>query len=224
MLRRMKERVVAVDHHLTRDDIGLVFADTTAAACAEILWGMTGALGVEADEGIATVLLAGLVADTGFFRFDSVTGRTLRAAAEMTDSGAKVAQMYERITQTEQPSKLALIARALASVRWAGANKVAVMTLRQKDFADVGAMVGQTEGIVNWALDVGTVEVAALLTEMPDGKIRGSLRSKHGVDVNAIARTFGGGGHAKAAGLRLEGPMEAAREQVIAATLAGMSV
>ena len=223
MLKRLKPRVLAVDHHLTRDNLGVVFADTSAAACAQILWTMLPALGVKPDTAIATALFSGLVADTGFFRFDSVTGQTLRAAAEMVEAGAKPAELYERLMQTEQPAKLALVARALQSVQWAAQNKVAIMSLTQQDFAQVGAVLSQTEGIVNWALDVATVEVAALLTEMPDGKIRGSLRSKHTIDVNAIAKAFNGGGHAKAAGLRLDGPMAAAQEKIIAAITAAFA-
>jgi phosphoesterase RecJ-like protein len=217
MLKAEREKVVAVDHHLSRDDVGpLIYADTKAAACAEILWEVAKAAGVAMDKPLAEALMAGLVADTGWFRFDSVTSRTHEMAAALTPF-VDNSQLYERLSQMESKAKLGLMGRALGSVRMAFGDRFAWMVLRQKDFVETGAAPSQTEGLVDLPMAVGTVEVVALLTEMADGRVRGSLRSKRGVDVNKICNGFDGGGHAKAAGCRLDGPVEGAVERLTAA-------
>src|SRR5699024_7025244 len=119
-----------------------------------------------------------------------------------------------KLQQTETKSKLALMQRALASLTWSANDRVALMLLRQKDFAETGASLSQTEYLVDLPMMVATVEVTGLLTEMSDGRSRLSLRSKRNVDVNEICRQFDGGGHAKAAGARFDIPIEQAREQV----------
>lgn len=213
-LQAQRDKVVAVDHHLTRDDVGpLVYADTQAAACVEILWELSRAAGIAMNAELSLPLMAGLVADTGWFRFDSVTPRTHLMAADLTPHVDNSA-LYEKLMQTETRPKLGLMQRALAGVRWSAGDRFACMVLTQRDFAETGATQSQTEYLVDMAMIVGTVEVVALLTEMPDGKVRASLRSKHDVDVNAVCRGFGGGGHAKASGCRLAGPMEAAYRQI----------
>jgi phosphoesterase RecJ-like protein len=84
------------------------------------------------------------------------------------------------------------------------------MVLRYADFTEINATQSQTEYLVDMPMIVGSVEVVALMSEMSDGRVRVSLRSKHDIDVNKICNRMGGGGHAKAAGCRLEGPLEAA--------------
>ena len=148
--------------------------------------------------------MAGLVSDTGWFRFDSVTARTHLMAAALTP-WVDNSELYARLQQMETKPKVGLMQRALASVAWSCEDRFACMMLRQRDFQETGAVQSQTEYLVDLPMVVKTVEVVALLTEMADGKVRGSLRSKRGVDVNAIAKKFSGGGHAKAAGCRFEG-------------------
>jgi phosphoesterase RecJ-like protein len=214
MLKAERGKVVAIDHHLSRDDVGpLIVADTRAAACVEILWELARAAGIAIDKPLAESLMAGLVADTGWFRFDSVTPRTHAMAADLTPL-VDNSRLFERLSQTETKSKLALMGRALASVAFSCNDRFACMTLRQRDFAETGAKQSQTEGLVDLPLMVETVDVVALLTEMPDGRVRGSLRSKRTVDVNKICNQFDGGGHAKAAGCRLDGPLETAAERL----------
>ena len=217
-LLRHKDRIVAIDHHASRDPLGaFLHTDTTAAAAVELVAELADALNVKLDEPIATRLLSGLVGDTGWFRFDSVTPQTHRIAARLVEAGAEPAKLYERLMQTETPPKLGLICRALQSLVWSANNRIAVMSLTLGDFADTGAAMSQTEYLVDLPMQVGSTDVSALLTEVPDGRFRLSLRSKHHADVNRVCRTFGGGGHVKAAGARLDGPLATARERVTAA-------
>jgi phosphoesterase RecJ-like protein len=217
-LRASRDRIIVLDHHLSRDDLSdLIFADTDAAAAVELVWYLARHLAkLPMDPPLALPLLSGLVADTGWFRFDSVRPLTHQMAADLTPF-VEASVLYERLQQNETAPKLALIQRALANIVWLDNQRAAVLVLSNQDFAAAGATQAQTEELVNLPLMVGSVEVCALLSETPEGRVRASLRSKHFVDVNQLARQFGGGGHAKAAGLRLEGPLPAARDRLCAA-------
>jgi bifunctional oligoribonuclease and PAP phosphatase NrnA len=212
-LKAERGKVVAIDHHLSRDDVGpILYTDADAAACAEIMWELARKAGVEIDARIALPLMAGLVGDTGWFRFDSVRPRTHQMAADLVRH-VNPATLYERLMQNESRTKLALMRRALASVRWSSGDRFGCMMLRHADFVETGATQSQTEYLVDMPMMVGTAEVVALMSEIEGGsggRIRVSLRSKHDVDVNRICNKFGGGGHAKAAGCRMEGPLEVA--------------
>jgi phosphoesterase RecJ-like protein len=218
-LKAEHDRVVGIDHHATREPLGPahhLYADTSAAACVEILWQLAHEAGLPIDRNIALPLMAGLVADTGWFRFDSVTPRVHQMASELVRH-INPSQLYERLMQNETKPKLGLMQRALAGMQWAFDDRFACMMLRQHDFAETGATQSQTEYLVDLPMMVNTVEVVALMTEMSDGRVRTSMRSKRGVDVNRICNQFDGGGHVKAAGCRLDGPLEHAYARLAAA-------
>ena len=215
LLQRLQPKVVAIDHHVNRDELGpVLYTDTRAAACVEIVAQVAAALGVPLDQILAERLLAGLVADTGWFRFDNVTPATFALASQLTQAGAQPSLLYQQLMQNETPPKLALTQRALNSLRWDAGYRFASMVLTQPDFRETGATQSQTEYLVDLPMQVGTAEVAAILTEMPDGRVRASLRSKSWVNVSAICNSFGGGGHVRAAGCRLDGPLDAARAKI----------
>jgi phosphoesterase RecJ-like protein len=222
-LKNHHDKIVALDHHLSRDDIGThLYTDTQAAACVEILWELAAHAGASINEALALPLMAGLVGDTGWFRFDSVRPRTHHMAADLVRF-VNPAPLYERLMQNETRPKLGLMQRALGSLRWSSKDRFACMMLKQPDFKETGAVQAQTEYLVDMPMMINTVEVVALLTETPDGRIRASLRSKHEVDVNKISNRFGGGGHAKASGCRFDGPMETAYTQLAAAVEEALS-
>ena len=207
---------LVLDHHLTQQDWADVkLVDPTAAAAAEVAGGVLRAMGVELDPVMATALYAGLVADTGWFQFSNTTPRTLRLAADLLDAGADHEGVYLRLYQNERPERLALQTRGMQSLQLSAGDRVATMALTKQDFADTGATVNDTEALVNQPLQIASVQVAALFTDPPEGgPVRVSLRSKGRVDVAALAQTFGGGGHARAAGLKVEATLDEARRRV----------
>jgi phosphoesterase RecJ-like protein len=105
--------------------------------------------------------------------------------------------------------------RMLASLRLDAAGRLATMVLRQMDFAETGARADETEDLINEAMRIGSVELAILLVEQPTGPVRVSFRSRREVDVAELARRFGGGGHARAAGARIDGDGETVRRLLI---------
>jgi phosphoesterase RecJ-like protein len=222
----LKERVenwprpkLVVDHHLTQEnwaDAKLV--DTSAAAAGEIVAELLRRWGVEFDHQIATALYVAIASDTGWFQFSNTRPFTMRLAATLMEVGVDTDHLYQQLYQNERPQRVLLQTRAMQSLELLAGGKLAVMTIRKQDFADTGANVPDTENLINVPLQIRTVEVSLLFTETPEGgPIRVSLRSKGQVDVAKFSEQFGGGGHARAAGLKISAALDDARARVVAA-------
>jgi phosphoesterase RecJ-like protein len=216
--KEMRERVLVVDHHVSEDDISdRWFKDTSAEATARIVYEIGLRLKVPLTERIATPLYAGLSTDTGGFRFPSTSGESFRVAARLVDAGASPPTIYRELFEQDSIARLHLVGRTLAGAEVSHEGRVILSTVRQSDIKEVHALPADTEDLVNLTLAVKGTEVGVILIEQPDGRIKTSFRSRCHVDCNALAKTFGGGGHKAAAGAILPGPFDAAREQVVAA-------
>ena len=207
---------LVVDHHLTQED----WADaklvvTEAAAAGEIVAELLEQWGVTITAEIGRALYLAIVSDTGWFQFSSTRPYTLRLAARLIEAGVDTDTLYKLIYQNERAQRIFLQARAQASLQLLADNRLAVMTIRKEDFAATGAGPGDTEAVINVPLQIATVEVSILLNQPVDGgPARVSLRSKGGVNVANFAEPFGGGGHARAAGLKVDGDFDAAVKRV----------
>jgi phosphoesterase RecJ-like protein len=216
--KAMREKVLVVDHHVSEDDLSdRWFKDTSAEATARIVYEIGLRLKVPLTERIATPLYAGLSTDTGGFRFPSTSGETFRVAARLVDAGASPPTVYRELFEQDSIARLNLVGRTLAGAAVSHDGRVITSTVRQSDIKEVYALPSDTEDLVNLTLAVKGTEVAVILIEQPDGRIKTSFRSRCHVDCNALAATFGGGGHKAAAGAILPGPFDAARAQVVAA-------
>ena len=211
-------KVLILDHHISGDlPHDLIYRDTSAAACVEIVAQLGERLGVALSKPMATALLAGLVGDTGWFRFDSVTPRTHEIAAKLLAAGASPSELWGRLMQSERKSKLVLLSHAVGRITFYAQDRIASMELSNQAIAEAQAETWETEGLIDIPMMVGSVVCSVFLSETPEGKIRAGLRSKHTVDVNEVCREFGGGGHARAAGCRLPGPLPSARDALVKA-------
>jgi len=213
--RSMRERVLVIDHHVSEDDLSdRWFKDTSAEATARIVVEIALRLRVPLTPRIATPLYAGLSTDTGGFRFPSVSGETFRVAARLVDAGASPPAIYRELFEQDSLPRLHLVGRTLAGAVASRDGRVITSTVRQRDIREVGAQPSDTEDLVNLTLAVKGTELAAILIEQPDGRIKVSFRSRGPVDCNALAGRFGGGGHRAAAGALLDGPFDAAKSRV----------
>ena len=210
---------LVLDHHLTQQDWADVkLVDTQAAAAAEVAAELLDAWGVAFDRGIADALYLGIATDTGWFQFANTRPGTLRLAARLMEAGVDTDRMYRLLYQNERAERIALQARAQQSLQLLEGGRLATMRVGKVDFAETNAHVPDTENLINIPLQIRTVEVSILFVEQPEGgPIRISLRSKGGVDVARFAETFGGGGHARASGLKLDGGINEAYERVVGA-------
>jgi bifunctional oligoribonuclease and PAP phosphatase NrnA len=216
--KSMRDRVVVIDHHVSEDDLcDMWFKDTSAEATARIVYEIGLRLRVPFTERIATPLYAGLSTDTGGFRFPSVSGESFRVAARLVDAGASPPAIYRELFEQDTLARLHLVGRTIAGAKTAHDGRVIFSTVRQSDIKEVGALPSDTEDLVNLTLTVKGTEVAAILIEQPDKRIKVSFRSRGPVDCSALAGQFGGGGHKAAAGAIIDGPFDAAHERVVAA-------
>jgi phosphoesterase RecJ-like protein len=216
--KAMREKVLVVDHHVSEDDLSdRWFKDTSAEATARIVYEIGLRLKVPLSTRIATPLYAGLSTDTGGFRFPNVSGESFRVAARLVDAGADPTAIYRELFEQDSLARLHLVGRTLAGAQASHGGRVIVSTVRQSDIKEVQAQPADTEDLVNLTLAVKGTEVAVILIEQPDGRIKTSFRSRSQVDCNALAARFGGGGHKAAAGAILPGPFDVAHEQVLAA-------
>ena len=207
-LDSLRDKTLVIDHHTTNDDIGAIrWIDTSAAAVGVMTLELLEALDWPMDGLSAVALATAIVSDTGWLRYSNTDSRCLHAMAKLVAHGVATDELYRRIYESDRPERLRLLQRILASLELHCGGKLAVMAIRKKDFAETGARPDETENFVNEAMRLADVEVAVLLTENPSDaagadRIRVSLRSRAKVDVAQLAKPFGGGGHARAAGLR----------------------
>ena len=206
--------VVDVDHHHDNSrfgDVNMVVAD--ASSTAEMVRDVLAELGVALTPAIAEALYVGLVTDTGRFQYSNTTPKALRLAAELVEAGADVHGIFRNVYETVQFAKLKLLARALERAEVYEGGRLVVSYLLKSDFGDVGAEEPYSEGIIDYLRSVEGSEMVALIREPPrdDGPARRiSLRSSHDeIDVSAIAREQGGGGHRQAAGFSSDDPVDA---------------
>jgi bifunctional oligoribonuclease and PAP phosphatase NrnA len=201
--------VVDIDHHHDNSRFGhvnLIVSD--ASSTGEILYDLFQEMDVELTPDIAEALYIALVTDTGRFQYANTTPKSLRMAAALVEAGANVHRVFQDVYENVAFAKLKLLARALEKARVYEGGRVIVADLERSDFAAAGAEEPFAEGIIDFLRAVEGAEVVALIREPPtqNGPTRRvSLRTRaEGLDVSAIARKSGGGGHRQAAGFSSE--------------------
>lgn len=199
--------LINIDHHYHNNlhkiaKINLV--DESVSAAAEIIWRLLVFMEAKIDSLLATYILTGIYYDTGGFQHSNVTPKTLQIAAECLRLGGRIGLVSSRISATKSPAALKLWGQALKKMR-VKPDGVVLTYLTQTDLERCHACADDAAGLVNLICAVPNSRLAILFLQMPDGKIKVSLRTESdGVDVSKLARLFGGGGHKKAAGFSLE--------------------
>ena len=205
--------VLDVDHHHDNTrfgDVNLIVPD--ASSSAEVVRDLFGELGVRLTPQIAEALYVGLVTDTGRFQYTNTTPKALRLAAELVEAGADVKRVFRGVYESVQFAKLKLLARVLERAQIFEGGRLVVSYLLRDDFDEVGAEEPYSEGLIDYLRAVEGAEMAALIRQPPRDEgpaARVSLRANADeLDVSAIARKSGGGGHRQAAGFASEGTIE----------------
>ena len=196
---------INIDHHHDNTlfgDVNLV--ETGASSTAEIVYGLAVALGVEITPEIASALYVGLITDTGKFMYENTNAHTHRIAAELIDAGVPVDETYRRLYEHVPIEKLRLLSRALDGIQRYCDDRLVVAYITDANYKASGAGEEMTEGIIDHLRSVEGSMVAALVRDLGDrgsAARKVSLRSSGGeIDVSAMARQHGGGGHKRAAG------------------------
>ena len=199
--------IVNIDHHHDNTRFGTVNYVLPEASCtAEIVWDLMRGLGVEPTLQIAEALYVGLITDTGRFMYENTGPRAHLMAADLIEAGVDVHEIYRRVYEGMPFGKLALLARGLSKVARYDGGRLTVTELDAVDFAESGAEESYSEGVIDHLRAVEGTAVAALIRERISANGGGPARkvslraSDERVDVSAIARAQGGGGHRQAAG------------------------
>jgi phosphoesterase RecJ-like protein len=203
--------ILNIDHHHDNTRFGTVNLVVPEASCtAEIVWDLMTALGVSPSLTVAEALYVGLITDTGRFMYENTGRRAHLMAADLIDAGVDVHEIYRRVYEGVPYGKLALLARGLAKVERYDDGRLTITALSAGDFNDSGAQESYSEGVVDHLRAVQGTRVAALVRDRLNGpNVAGprkvSLRAgDDSIDVSAIARAQGGGGHRQAAGFSTE--------------------
>lgn len=208
--------MMVLDHHCSNDKFGdFNHVDVKAAATGEIIYDLMELLKADVTPDIAVCLYTALTTDTGSFRFECTTPRTMEIAGELMKVGIPHQEIARKAFDEKPLNRVKLMGRALSSLESTYQGRVNFMTLREKDFIDLMLPDKDTGDIVNYGLAPKEAEVSLLLKEH-DEKIRVSIRTKRKVDAGSFAEVFSGGGHVRAAGCTLMTPSLAeAKEQIL---------
>ncbi|MBN2314220.1 MAG: bifunctional oligoribonuclease/PAP phosphatase NrnA [Sedimentisphaerales bacterium] len=216
-LKSNDKPVLIIDHHVISDGLGdIEIVDSSASATGLIVLDLFKHTGWAITEKIAEALFIAIATDTGWFQFSNTDSRTHRGCAELIEAGAKSAMIYEKLYHTFSQARFKLMIAMLDSLELHFDDRYAVMQITRNDFERTGAEYSDTENLINEAHRIATVTTTALFIELKDGRVRCSLRSRDGLDVSRIAAQFGGGGHKQAAGTFLPGPLEKAKQLIMA--------
>ncbi|MGA6985750.1 MAG: bifunctional oligoribonuclease/PAP phosphatase NrnA [Terriglobales bacterium] len=206
--------LINIDHHASgRNFAQINWIDSSVMATAELVFRLARLACVPVDRDIATCLYTGLMTDTGSFMFEGTNEHTFTVARDLVLAGADPALCARQIYFGHSTAKVRLLGAALSNLHRDG--PLAWILVTQEQMQRFGARDEDCEGLVNYALAIGDVQVAILFRELPDSRYRISLRSKGAVNVSAVAEHFGGGGHKCASGCSLDGPLAVAVSRVV---------
>jgi bifunctional oligoribonuclease and PAP phosphatase NrnA len=216
-LRNGDNKVINIDHHHDNTRFGTInVVDVNASCTAEIVYDLAGILGVELRLEIANALYVALVTDTGKFMYENTDARSHRMAAGLIEAGVQVNDVYRRLYEHAPIEKLKLLAQALDRIELRDDGRLAVTYISSEDYASTGASEALTEGIIDHLRTIDGAVVAAVIRDQGESgrsARKVSMRSTDGrIDVSAIARAHGGGGHQRAAGFSTDLPYEQVAE------------
>ena len=216
--------VINIDHHISNTGFGdIQLIDPQACSTSEIVYRLIKAMDVPIDKAMATSLYTGILTDTGSFRFSSTNQAAFAISQEMAELGVEAHEVAQHVYGTYSLGRIKLLNLALDSIEISDNGKLSVMTVTGAMFEETRTQPEDADGMINYARRIEDVKVAALIHEQKNGKTKSngqcrfhvSLRSDGSVDVAAIAGSFGGGGHASAAGFQVETTLKKLKSDII---------
>lgn len=219
------KRIVNIDHHISNDgfcEIKLI--DPEASSTGELVFRLIAAMGVPVSKAVATNLYTAILTDTGGFRYGNTTKDALIFSGCLVESGADPQWISQNVYENNAPAKIRLLSRALQSLDLSRGGTVGSMVVYRRDLEETGALPEHTDGFVDLPRTIEGVKISILYSELADGRFKISLRSKDDVNVERVARAFGGGGHINAAACRLEGDIALIKKRILEEIQSGGSV
>ena len=206
--------LVNIDHHVSGRYFGDInWINHDACAVAEMVYDLATLAGVRITAEMATCLYTAVLTDTGSFCYSGTDAHTFELASDLVRQGANPTLIAQDTYFSNPTSKMLLLGSALSNLRREG--RLAWMWVTHNDMLRTSAAEEDCEGLVNYAIAISGVEVAVFLRELPNHRVRLSIRSKGSIDVALIAESLGGGGHQHASGCTIDGPLPLAAEQIL---------
>ncbi|MCX7779319.1 MAG: bifunctional oligoribonuclease/PAP phosphatase NrnA [Negativicutes bacterium] len=211
--QEVKAPVLNIDHHVSNTRFAdYLYLDDTAAATGEILCDLFVHVEAALSLDMASCLYTAIATDCGFFRYANTSAKTMRYGASLLEAGVKPNLISEQL-ETKPLSSIKTLTEVLKTLELHQENKIALITVTPEIAKDNDDL---TEGLINYPRNIEGVELAIMLKAASPDTIRVSLRSRS-IDVSRLALSFGGGGHARAAGCTIHGSLAAAKEKILSA-------
>jgi len=199
------DKLVVIDHHQAGDStMGLTYRDTATSSTSEMVYELLKAWGETITREIATCLLTGISFDTGSFQHPNTSQKTLEVASDLVSKGGNISLIAQHLYIGKSVERLKLWGIVLNRMRYDDELKATISVITNEDLEATGTTKEDAEGLVNLINTVPDLNFSLLLSETPEGELKGSLRTQSDkIDVNKLARLMGGGGHKRAAGFCL---------------------
>lgn len=208
-LAQSEAKTVCIDHHPDPTDfVNVAVVDTSSASTAELIFDLVTAMDGVVSESMAQALYAGIITDTGSFRFPKTSPKTHQIAAALLAAGAKPLGIYRQIYQQYSPGRVRLKGHVLDSIETTARGQIASYSLAQETLKSYGVDGSELDGFASLGQEIGGVRVVVFGVERSRERVKISLRSDGSVDVNQLAAAYGGGGHPSAAGATVNGKLD----------------
>ena len=217
-LNLVNKPIINIDHHISNEKFGDInWVEPYASACAELIYKLYKELAIPFDKDTATLLYTGIMTDTGSFHYSNTTSFTHKIASDLLKHKLDVPQIYNKIYGSIPYSDVQLLTRILPSMNLLCDGKIAWFQIKRSILKNRKITFDLTEHILTFGRSIRDVEVVVLFKENPDtlNSVRVNLRSHGKVDVNKVARAFGGGGHKTASGCTIHGELNSVRKAVL---------
>ena len=207
---------VSIDHHVSNTYFANYnYVEGNSPAVSKTLVNILKRLGISINLEIGTCLMAGIITDSGGFRYSDVDDETFEFAAHMLDVGVNISDIYYRTFDVKSRSQFELSTIATGRLKFYNKDRIALTYVTLEDMKKVKAQLGDHEGIVNVARNIEGVDVSIFLREDDDGTYKVSIRGNDNVNVSDIAEVFGGGGHERAAGCTMNCSLDEAINKLL---------
>ena len=208
---------INIDHHPGNTGYGQInWFDPSAAACAEMVFDVVQALGVPLTIEIATHVYVAILTDTGSFHFSNLSPRTFEICRQLLEAGVDPVRIARQVYDSASLGRLKLCGEILANLQVDDSGRIAVLYVDQAMAKHAGATYDDTEGVINQPLTIKDLQAVIFFKQIDGPAYRVSLRSKGDVDIGAVAKEFGGGGHKNAAGCTVKGTVDELRPTLVA--------
>jgi bifunctional oligoribonuclease and PAP phosphatase NrnA len=208
--------VINIDHHPGNTGYGQInWYDESAAACGEMVFDLVHALGVPLSVEIAIHVYLAILTDTGSFHYSNITPRTFTIAAECISNGVDPVVVARNVYDSNNMGRLKLFGAVLSAMQIDQTGRIAIVYLDHEMARAAGGTYEDTEGLINLPLTVKEIQAVVFFKEHEGETYRVSMRSKGEIDIGAIAKEFGGGGHKNAAGCTVTGPIDTLQKSFV---------